>query len=164
MEKRRLILAIDADGTMWEHMFPSIGPALPGAFETLKRFKQKGDRLILWTCREGMYLQEAIACCKLNGIEFEEHNNNASEHNYDKSRKIYADLYIDDRMVGGFPGWDVVEAFVDRLRNEIGYTPSPIVPPKMGVYRDFCYCGNPVDTSNPDCVEFNLCKDHQMES
>lgn len=26
-----------------------------------------------------------------------------------------------------------------------------------------CYCGNPVDTSNPDCVTFNLCKEHQMD-
>jgi hypothetical protein len=27
-----------------------------------------------------------------------------------------------------------------------------------------CYCGNPVDTSNPDCVEFNLCKEHALDS
>jgi len=27
-----------------------------------------------------------------------------------------------------------------------------------------CYCGNPVDTSNPDCVTFNLCKEHQMDA
>lgn len=133
MEKRRLILAIDFDGTCVEHNFPFIGPALPGAFETLKRFQQKGDRLILWTCREKMYLQEAITYCKINGIEFEEHNKNAVEHDYDKSRKIYADLYIDDRMVGGFPGWDVVEAFVDKLREEIGYTPTPVVPPAIEI-------------------------------
>jgi len=27
-----------------------------------------------------------------------------------------------------------------------------------------CYCGEPVDTTNPDCVEFNLCKEHQMDA
>lgn len=26
-----------------------------------------------------------------------------------------------------------------------------------------CYCGNPVDTSDPDCVDFNLCKEHGMD-
>jgi hypothetical protein len=28
---------------------------------------------------------------------------------------------------------------------------------KTGAY---CICGNPVDYSNADCIEFNLCKDH----
>lgn len=119
MKKRRLILAVDADGTMWEHVFPAIGKPLPGAFETLKRFQEKGDRLLLWTCREGMFLQEAIYFCKLNGIEFEEHNNNAKEHDYAKSRKIFADLYLDDRVVGGFPGWKIIEQYVDKLRDDL---------------------------------------------
>ncbi len=26
-----------------------------------------------------------------------------------------------------------------------------------------CYCGNPIDTSNSDCVDYNLCKDHAMD-
>jgi thymidylate synthase len=26
-----------------------------------------------------------------------------------------------------------------------------------------CYCGNPVDVSNPDSVEYNLCKEHEMD-
>jgi len=134
--KRKLILACDFDGTICEHMYPAIGPALPGAFEALRRFKEKGDRLLLWTCREGMALQEAITFCKLNGIEFEQHNNNAIEHDYAKSRKIYADLYIDDRMVGGFPGWDVVEKEVNILRELIAGTPSPIVPPDINTHTE----------------------------
>lgn len=131
MEKRKLILGCDFDGTICEHMYPAIGPAMPGAFESLRRFQEKGDRLILWTCREGVALQEAITYCRLNGIEFEQHNNNAVEHDYAKSRKIYADLYIDDRMVGGFPGWEAVEKEVDKLREFIAGTPSPIVPPSI---------------------------------
>ena len=26
-----------------------------------------------------------------------------------------------------------------------------------------CYCGNPVDLLNPDCVEYNLCKEHSID-
>ncbi len=117
MKKRKLILAIDFDGTVCEHIYPRVGDPLPNAFEVLKRFREKGDRLILWTCREGMFLNEAIDFCKSHGIEFEEHNNNVREQDYAKSRKIYADLYIDDRMVGGFPGWIAVEKEVDKLRD-----------------------------------------------
>lgn len=121
MEDKRPILAIDADGTMWEHKFPLIGDPLPDVFDTLKEFMAKGDRLILWTCREGKYLQDAIDFCKENGIEFETHNQNVLDHNYAKSRKPYADLYIDDRVVGGFPGWLVVKQEVDLLREKLLY-------------------------------------------
>lgn len=126
MEKRRLVLSCDFDGTICQHMFPAIGEPLPGAFETLKRFQEKGDRLILWTCREGMFLNEAIKFCKSNGIIFESHNSNVVEHDYAKSRKVYSDCYIDDRMVGGFPGWDVVEKYIDQLREEIIGMPEPV--------------------------------------
>lgn len=119
MQIRRLILAIDFDGTCVEHNYPAIGEPLPDAFETLKEFIEAGDRLILWTCREGMFLQEAIRFCKEHGIEFETHNSNVPEHDYDKSRKIYADMYIDDRMPGGFPGWHFVKQRVIELRKQL---------------------------------------------
>lgn len=30
--------------------------------------------------------------------------------------------------------------------------------------RKTCYCGKPIDYSNPDCVCFSLCKDHAMDA
>lgn len=27
-----------------------------------------------------------------------------------------------------------------------------------------CHCGNDIDYSNPDCVQFSLCKEHQMDA
>lgn len=113
------ILAVDFDGTIAEHVYPNIGEPLPNAFEVLKRFMNKGDRLILWTCREGKTLREAIDFCSNNGIFFEKFNENVDEHNYARSRKIYADLYIDDRMVGNFPGWLEIEKIVDNLREAL---------------------------------------------
>lgn len=120
MYKEKLIIAVDFDGCICQHMYPDIGREMPGAFSTLKKFIAAGDRLILWTCRmPGHGLEAAIEWCKDNGVEFEEHNNNVQDHDYAKSRKIYADLYIDDRVVGGFPGWDVIEKEVSKLRESL---------------------------------------------
>lgn len=118
-EEKVPILAIDFDGTVADHAYPLIGNEISNAFETLRGFIEAGDRLILWTCREGKTLRDAIAFCNDHGVYFEQHNNNVRDHDYANSRKIYADLYIDDRMVGGFPGWDVVKKEVDTLREKL---------------------------------------------
>jgi hypothetical protein len=77
------------------------------AFESLKMLEADGHRLVLWTYRSGKRLEEAVAFCKKNGIEFYAINKNYPEedHTPDIPRKIKADIFIDDRNVGGFPGW-----------------------------------------------------------
>jgi len=77
------------------------------AFETLKKLQDEGHRLILWTYRYGDKLEEAIKFCEDKGIQFYAVNKSFPEELYSKdmSRKIYADLFIDDRNVGGFSGW-----------------------------------------------------------
>jgi len=100
-------LAIDFDGTIVDDAYPKIGKPKLFAFETLKNLQQDGHRLILWTYRYGKTLQEAVEFCKENGIVFYAINNSFPNEDYDskKSRKINADLFIDDRNVGGFYGW-----------------------------------------------------------
>ena len=34
----------------------------------------------------------------------------------------------------------------------------------IGSGTKLCYCGSEVDTSNPDCIEFNLCSSHAMDA
>ena len=48
--------------------------------------------------------------CRKNGIEFYAINKNYPEEIFDDtvSRKIDADIYIDDKNIGGFPGWSDV--------------------------------------------------------
>jgi len=105
-----MIISIDFDGTIVEHAFPSIGKTKLFAFETLKALQNKKHTLILWTYRSGKALEEAVSFCKKNGIEFYAINSNYPEEAYDESisRKINADVYIDDRNIGGFPGWSKV--------------------------------------------------------
>ena len=103
----KLIIAIDFDGTIVEDAYPRIGKTRIFAFQTLKRLQQDGHRLILWTYRSGVRLEEAVAFCKKNGIEFYAVNKSFPEEKFDysKSRKIHADLFIDDRNIGGILGW-----------------------------------------------------------
>ena len=105
--KKSLIIAVDFDGTIVEDAFPKIGKPMLFAFDTLQKLQSEGHRLILWTYRAGKHLEEAVEFCKENGIEFYAVNKNFPEEIFDEkySRKIHADLFIDDRNVGGFYGW-----------------------------------------------------------
>lgn len=103
-----MIIAVDFDGTIVEHRYPEIGKEILFAFDTLKALHQQGHKLILWTFRSGKELDEAVAYCKENGLTFYAVNANSPVEVFNPdtiSRKIYADLYIDDRNVGGLPGW-----------------------------------------------------------
>ncbi|MBS1646058.1 MAG: hydrolase [Bacteroidetes bacterium] len=104
------IIAVDFDGTIVEHKYPKIGKEMLFAFDTLKALQAKGHKLILWTFRAGDTLQEAVDYCKQNGIEFYAINKSYPEEDYASniSRKINADIFIDDRNVGGFIGWSEV--------------------------------------------------------
>lgn len=105
-----MIIAVDFDGTIVEHRYPKIGEEKPFATETLRMLIRDGHRLILWSVREGELLDEAIRWCHERGVDFYAVNNDypeekGPESNKHFSRKIKADYFIDDRNVGGLPGW-----------------------------------------------------------
>ncbi|WP_299129041.1 BT0820 family HAD-type phosphatase [uncultured Winogradskyella sp.] len=120
----KLLIAVDFDGTIVEDAYPKIGKTRIFAFETLKRLQQEGHRLILWTYRSGSKLQEAVDFCKENGIEFYAINASFPEEKFDysRSRKINADLFIDDRNIGGILGWGEVYQLITKEQPNI---PSP---------------------------------------
>lgn len=103
-------IAVDFDGTIVEHEYPEIGKEKLFAFLTLKELNKKGARLILWTFRTGKELEEAVEFCRKNGVEFYAVNRNYPEEvvNETVGRKIDADIFIDDKNIGGFPGWSEV--------------------------------------------------------
>lgn len=125
------VIAVDFDGTIVEHAYPKIGKEMLFAFATIKALQQKGHKLILWTYRHGALLEEAVAYCKANGVEFYAVNRNYPEEKWDESvaRKVNADVFIDDRNVGGFMGWSEIwqtlhpdgGAFLHQLRNEAAH-------------------------------------------
>ena len=112
--KKSLTIAIDFDGTIVEHRYPEIGRTRPLAFQTLKALQEKGHRLILWTYRSGKELEVAINFCSKHGIDFYAINKNYPDEIWNEkgSRKILADIYIDDRNLGGIPSWGEIFSMI----------------------------------------------------
>lgn len=123
-----MIIAVDFDGTIVEHKYPYIGKEIPFAIETLKKLKEERHTLILWTVREGKLLDEAINFCKEKGLEFYAINSNYPEEQktHDHfSRKLKADLFIDDRNLGGLPDWGTIYRMIkEKLSYEDIYSES----------------------------------------
>ena len=94
------IYAVDFDGVITRHnRFPKLGEPNTEFIKWLKHRKEDGVKLILWTCREGWLLDEAITFCKAYGLEFDAVNENLPEviQKYGgDNRKVFAHLYIDD--------------------------------------------------------------------
>ena len=91
------IVAVDFDGTLsLDAQYPNIGRFNTRLYEALMKLKGIGWSIVLWTCREGKELKEAVEWCANNGLEFDAINENPPEVPF-KSRKVVADMYIDDR-------------------------------------------------------------------
>ena len=95
-----MIYAVDFDGTLCKDAYPEIGePNIPLILH-FKTIKAMGNKLILWTCREGELLTQAVEWCKHWGLEFDAVNENLPElikKFGNDCRKIGADYYCDDR-------------------------------------------------------------------
>lgn len=122
-----MLIAVDFDGTIVEHEYPKIGKDKPFAFDTLKALAAEGHRIVLWTSREGELLDEAVEYCRSKGVEFYAVNSESqpgSLFNKTKGRKIVADVYIDDRNLGGIPDWGTIYEMVTGMKKKSHKTNS----------------------------------------
>lgn len=90
------ILAVDFDGTLQLRD----GSANTSLFAHLIQCQRRGDIIILRTCRVGKRLADAVRFCAANGLRPNYINDNAPEiiRKFGANpRKIYADMYIDDK-------------------------------------------------------------------
>ena len=96
------VIAVDFDGTLCTRNWPDIGEPNTELITQLIEEQEAGAAVILFTCREKQLLKDAVKWCKKQGLEFDEVNRNLKEriraYKAD-SRKISADVYIDDRAV-----------------------------------------------------------------
>ena len=115
-----MVIAIDFDGTIVDNRYPEIGHERPFAIETLKLLQQDHHRLVLWTCREGKLLEDALQWCRERGVEFYAANRDYPEETTDNNphftRKLKADMFIDDRNLGGLPDWGTIYRMVSRKK------------------------------------------------
>ena len=135
-----MIIAVDFDGTIVTHEYPRIGKPIPFAIETLRKLQQEDHhQIILWTVREGELLQEAIDYCKAKGLEFYAVNSNYPEEldEHKAPRKINADLWLDDKNLGGLPDWGVIYHMVHSGQPYKPYKAENAVPKKKGLFGLF---------------------------
>ncbi|MCG9970054.1 BT0820 family HAD-type phosphatase [Christiangramia crocea] len=130
-----LTIAVDFDGTIVENRFPEIGKPILFAFESLIKLQDEGHRLILWTYRHGERLEEAVHFCQKNGLEFYAVNKSYPEEEFDHtiSRKILADIFIDDRNLDGLKGWG--EIYQSLTNNKPGKNGKK--KKRTGLFRRF---------------------------
>lgn len=111
-----MVIAVDFDGTIVEHEYPKIGEEIPFATETLRMLINDHHKLILWSVREGKLLDEAVEWCRERGVEFyainRDYPEETTQNNNHFSRKLKADLFIDDRNLGGLPDWGMIYRMV----------------------------------------------------
>lgn len=117
-----MIIAIDFDGTLFRDTYPSVGEVMPGAVSAMQTLRRRGHYLIIWTCRYGEYLTDAVNALLEHGIPFDrinDHNpENIRQYGGRAGKKVYAHLYIDDKNLGGFPGWEAALNMISWVEEE----------------------------------------------
>ena len=94
-----MYIAVDFDGTIVKHEYPKIGEDV-GAFPWLKLWQEKGAKLLLWTIRDRGEFTKAVAHTISNGVKFYGYNDNPDQKDWSNSRKMYANIYVDDAAYG----------------------------------------------------------------
>lgn len=91
-------IAVDCDGTLHDQHYPLLGNPNRPLIKWLLNQQSRGAKIILWTCREGKELVQAIRFFDGYNLVFDAINQNPEEVGW-YSRKPVANLYIDDNCV-----------------------------------------------------------------
>lgn len=106
MQKKDKVIAIDFDGTIATLSFPQVGELVPMAREVINTWYDVGHTILIHTCRTGRRQGYAEDFLEEYNIKYHWINTNAPEvvttYRTD-TRKLSADLYIDDKQLGGLP-------------------------------------------------------------
>ena len=117
-----MIIAVDFDDTIAYSDWPTIVGPVEGAVEYINKLYDEGHQIIIWTCREGEHKQAAIDFLEEQGIKYHRINENCPDrtafYNND-SRKIGADLYIDDKGIMGIAEWSLMYHIVTVRQRKI---------------------------------------------
>ena len=117
------IIGIDFDATIATEEYPGIGSLIPLAKETINWLASTGRTIIIWSCREGVYKNDAIDWLDRNGIMWHYFNSNdprRTEKYGSDSRKVGCDLYIDDKnlyskVIGDEVDWELTRLYLEIL-------------------------------------------------
>lgn len=114
-----MVVAVDFDGTLHDGKWPGIGEPLEGAINIMKEIQELGVYIVIWTCRSGDDQTRMINWLLEHHIPFDRVNDNRPEQTAyfgNNSRKVNADLYIDDKQIGGLPSWIDIYEYVRKAK------------------------------------------------
>lgn len=97
-----MTIAVDFDGVLCQNKWPEIGYPNTRLMDKLIQLQGDGHIIILWTCRVGELLDNAVDFCTEHGLILDYVNRNTDENIEmygGDSRKVHADFYIDDHNV-----------------------------------------------------------------
>lgn len=123
MDKRKFVIAIDFDGTIVENKYPMIGKLKDGVREAINKLvTQDNCEVIIWTCREGDFLKDVVFFLTENSIPYHYLNDNCDwakkEFYYNANcRKVFADLYIDDKAIFSDIDWNKIYDEIIKIKN-----------------------------------------------
>jgi hydroxymethylpyrimidine pyrophosphatase-like HAD family hydrolase len=111
-----MIIAIDFDDTIVYNGYPGIGELKPNAKKIINKLYNEGYIIIIWTCRENEKEKDVINFLNKNNIKYHFINENVKEikEKYGDTRKVNADIYIDDRNILGIPSWDEIYKIIHK--------------------------------------------------
>lgn len=142
IEDRVKVIAIDFDGTLFKTKWPEILEPNREVVDRALQEQRNGAKLVLWTCREGNLLKDALLACAKEGLSFDAVNDSVQEwkHAWGTSpRKIGATEYWDDRAVNP-KSWPKKDS---SCEGKTGDT-SPDVSSRRGILLQAtkCVCGD----------------------
>ncbi len=120
-----LVIAVDFDGTIVHNKWPDIGEPVREAADTIRLWTARGHRIVIWTCRVGNELEACEKWLIRNWVPFYSINSNPLDRidlYGSDTRKISADLYIDDKAAGAPDDpaelWKMAREKVTQLERE----------------------------------------------
>lgn len=131
----RRIVAVDFDGTLAVTKFPEIIKPIPKMIRYCRRLQKDGAILILYTCRKGKDLRDAVEWCEGLGLVFDYVNENTPEnierYGGEDTRKIFAHEYIDDKAINPVREamWArrVRQLYASRIISAVGLTAALVI-------------------------------------
>lgn len=113
-----MIIAVDFDGTLHDADYPQIGNPKKDAVSVMRQLHDDGHSIIIWTCRAGAYRDEMVRWLEAMSIPFDyvnSHDEGVLKKFGTDTRKVYADIYIDDHNIGGLPSWKTIYKKIQKL-------------------------------------------------
>ena len=81
--------------------------------------------------------RKIVEFCRKHGLEFFAINKSHPDEvfNGSMSRKIYADIYIDGRNIGGFPGWSAVWQMLNPYELEQKEAEKKMAASRINIFK-----------------------------